>query len=71
LQTLFLAVLILAPTGPVGERFAGLMQFPPDFRGALCLLLLGNLAAAWLTDAFASWAYSRLKGRRLGRYTIS
>jgi hypothetical protein len=71
-QTLFLALLILVPSGPVGERFAGLQPFPPDFRGKLCLLLLANLAASWLVDALASWAYSRLQGRRLlGRFLVS
>ena len=49
------------------------MAFPTDFRAQLCLLLLANLAVAWLGDALAGWAYeTRLKGRRiLGRWTVT
>jgi hypothetical protein len=71
-QTLFLALLILAPMGPVAERFAGLVPFPAEYRGKLCLLLLANLAASWLVDAFSGWLYGRSKGRKLfGRWTVS
>lgn len=64
-QTLFAGLLILAPAGPVSETFAGLRPFPPEFRGKLCLLLATNLATSWVSDEFASWAYTKLKGRSL------
>jgi hypothetical protein len=61
----------LAPAGPVGESFAGLKPFPVDFRGKVCLLLFANLGLSWVADSLASWAYHRLKGRRLCGLTIS
>ena len=64
-QCFFLGFLILAPRGPVAEEFAGLLPFPADFRGKLCLLLFANLAASWVGDSGSSWLYHRLKGRRL------
>ncbi|PSC67462.1 hypothetical protein C2E20_8853 [Micractinium conductrix] len=71
-QTLFAGLLILAPAGPVSETFAGLRPFPPEFRGKLCLLLATNLATSWVSDEFASWAYTKLKGRSLcGRLALA
>lgn len=70
-QTLFLGLLILAPAGPVGEDFAGLKPFPPDFRGKVLLLLGVNLLVSWLADSFAGWAYQKLKGRRICGVTVS
>jgi hypothetical protein len=55
----------------LGESFAGLKPFPVDFRGKICLLLLANLGLSWVADSLASWAYRRLKGRRLCGLTIS
>lgn len=69
-QTLFLALLILAPTGPVGERFAGLVQFPAEYRAKLCLLLFANLAASWLADGFSGWLYAKSIGCKLFGWTI-
>jgi hypothetical protein len=70
-QTMFLALLILAPPGPVAERFAGLRPFPFEFRGKLCLLLLVNLLISWGVDGASSALYHWLKGRRLWRWIIS
>lgn len=64
-QSLLLAGLIFAPSTPVTHDFAGLQPLPTDFRSKLCLLLFGNLAAAWLVDGTAGWLYSKLKGRRI------
>ncbi|KAL4457986.1 hypothetical protein ABPG75_012851 [Micractinium tetrahymenae] len=70
-QTLFVGLLILAPAGPVGEEFAGLKPFPPEFRGKVLLLLGANLLVSWLADSFSGWAYQKLKGRRLCGLMVS
>jgi hypothetical protein len=70
-QCFFLGLLILAPAGPVGEDFAGLVPFPVEFRGKICLLLFVNLVISWLADSAASWAYGKVKGRQVCGLTVA
>ena len=69
-QSIFLAFLLLAPGDAFTSSVAGLVPFPPDFRGTLCLCLLANMVVSWTVDAAAGWAYARLQGRRCCGMTV-